>query len=170
MPGSPADALDRRIGALRDFAAQAAAAGSVPARALLAHGREWAGAPLPSRYSPGPAKACFHNAWASASRSARLAYCEGWATPGLPGLDIPMEHAWLVDVRTGTVIERTWAWDPREPCAYLGLAIPLPVVREARRRASASVLFGDWARAGWFHERGLTDAVALTESLPGGRG
>lgn len=140
-----------------------------PAKALIEHGRVWVGSTLPSRQRRGMAKACFQNAWASASRSVNLVYCEGWAVSGTLGLALPMEHAWLVDIRSGTVIERTWDSDPKRPNFYFGLAVPASTVREAHRRSgdmTTAVLFGDWARNGWFHREGMADSAALTATLP----
>lgn len=141
---------------------------NMPARALTDHGRLWVGSTLPKRMSKGVIKGCFQNSWASASRSAHLVYAEGYAISGTLGLAIPMEHAWLIDTRDGSVIERTWDSDPARPNVYFGVAIPSSVMREAFRisRESTAVVTGDWARRGWFHRERLAEAAELTASLP----
>lgn len=143
---------------------------NIIAQSLRDYGRVWVGSTLPARMTRGVQKGCFQNSWASASRSAHLVYAEGYAISGTLGLSLPMEHAWLVDIRTGTVIERTWDSDPKRPNVYLGLAVPAATMKEAFRmsRESTAVVTGDWARRGWFHRERLAEAAELTASLPQG--
>lgn len=141
---------------------------NVPAKALHEHGRLWVGSTLPARMRRGVIKGCYQNSWASASRSKHLVYAEGFAISGTLGLGIPMEHAWLVDTRTGEVYERTWDSDPDNPNFYLGLALSASTMREAFHisRESTAVIAGDWARHGWFFRVRLAEAVEFTASLP----
>lgn len=138
---------------------------------LTVHGHTWAGSHLPARYSRGMMKACYQNSWAKVARSKRLVYCEGMAMSA--HLGVPMAHAWVYDPDDGTVIETTWETSPNDPFqhAYLGLALPADLVREARARSRRfqiiSVMDGDWARDGWFHREGWQTAVEYTRETVG---
>lgn len=83
---------------------------------------------------------CYDNAYWLATRSkGELRYVEGLATRY-----ITTDHAWCVTAN-GTVVDPTWAEleGDIKPSAYLGVVIPLPFVRAARRRPDgASALFG----------------------------
>lgn len=141
--------------------------GSAPLLAM--HGKVWLGSHLPARYTRGMAKACYQNTWAKVARSKTLIYCEGYGVSA--DLGVPMMHAWAYDPDTRSVIETTWKTDPEHPFlhAYLGLAIPTDIVREARARSRRqdiiSVMDGDYARSGWFHREAWREAVALTSEL-----
>lgn len=135
------------------------------AAALSEHGQVWQGSCL-GRSRRGIPQHCYANAYASAVRSSALLYAEGWALNGELGFPLPIAHAWLIDTRTGNVIERTWNPNPAREHAYLGLVVPSRVLREAVRRAQGltmEVLAGDWARDGWVAEHGLGEIIAANQ-------
>lgn len=166
---APVDDSDQ--GRLRQFTAFAhwLAGGHGTARdSIIDHGRTWTGSILPSRMTRGAIGRCYDNAWHTARRSPHLMYVEGFAASGTLGMDLPIEHAWLCDTRTGDIIERTWDCDPARPNLYFGLAIPADIVRQARAisRESVAVIFGDWSRRGWWTDNGLPRAIEATRALP----
>ena len=111
---------------------------------------------------------CYTNAWAMARKNPELAYCEGVAMAA--DLPIPLSHAWCLHIPTMTVIETTW--EAGEGTAYLGLVFPDKTVKEALRLSKpagiVSILDGDWARRGWFHQRdNAQTAISRTCELTG---
>lgn len=138
-----------------------------PLALVAAHGYEWVGSTLPARFTRGIPKHCYHNAWERVRRSTTLAYCEGYAMSSR--LPLPVEHAWIVDLKTGLVIEPTWDTKKTdETFYYKGLIIPHDIVREARRRSgkhTIAVLEGEWARKGWFGQHGADATIAYTQQV-----
>ena len=99
--------------------------------ALLENGQRWVGSSLPRKYRKGLMSYCYYNAWESVRRSKHLEYCEGYAIAGDIGIPIPFDHAWVVDRRTGKVVERTWVNNAEKPNVYVGFVIPRDIVRTA---------------------------------------
>lgn len=66
-------------------------------------------------------KECYSNATHMAlDNPKQYDYVEGvYASPHLP---FPIEHAWLVDKNTGTVVDPTLGWQPK--ARYVGVAYP----------------------------------------------
>lgn len=137
-------------------------------RLLAEEGHLWHGSHLPANMSRGAAKACYQNSWKRAQASSHLVYCEGLALDA--AIPLPLAHAWLLDTRTGKVIETTWKAGPE--ITYLGLAIPNQLVKEGLERSArmqvVSILEGDWARSGWFHRKETAQqAIDYTHALTG---
>jgi hypothetical protein len=75
---------------------------------------------LPAGMSPGVPKECYSSAYLACARVPGYRYVEGYAmTEGL----YPIEHAWVRDTETGTLIDPTWAslTNAHKPTVYLGL-------------------------------------------------
>lgn len=82
-------------------------------------------APFPTELAPhrGPERACYQNAARLAAATSGLCYVEGYADAGLASGALLAEHAWTVDIVTGTVVDPTW--EHRHDAAYLGVVIPI---------------------------------------------
>jgi len=157
---SPATAGDghEATDAITPLVAMSANAGDPVARFLLDHGHLWHGSTL-GRSHRGTPQQCYANSWNSVRRSTHLQYCEGWAHP--EHFSIAVRHAWIVDSRTNTVIERTWPTGPN--AHYLGVVIPRAIAAEAKKRSSPvtlEVLYGEWARDDWLTGTGQLPAIA----------
>ena len=107
-------------------------------RLLLAHGREWTPAPLPSRFARRLPKRCFGNALGLANQAKGLAYCEGYAISGYVGLPLPVEHAWCVSA-DGTVVDPTWT--DSDASVYFGIAFAPAFAKSAAKRNGGAVVF-----------------------------
>jgi hypothetical protein len=85
-------------------------------------------------------KYCFDNAyWLAVASKGQLRYVEGLATR-----IISCSHAWCSDA-DNRVVDPTWAALDGDytPSAYLGVVVPLPIVRRTRKLTEgASALWG----------------------------
>lgn len=107
---------------------------------LLQHGTFWEPQPLPEKWKAkidAWPKACFDNSYRLARKSrGQLRYVEGMAT----GV-IAVEHAWCVD-QDGRVVDLTWGSfrTVGMGASYMGVAIPLDVVKLYRSKHNTSAL------------------------------
>jgi len=148
------DAVD----AITALVTMSAHAGDLVALFLLDHGHLWHGSTL-GRSHRGAPQQCYANAWNSVRRSTHLHYCEGWAHP--EHFSIAVRHAWILDSRTNTIIERTWP--AGVGARYLGVVIPRAIAADAKKRSSPvtlEVLYGDWARDHWLTRTAQLTAIA----------
>jgi hypothetical protein len=66
------------------------------------------------------ARCCFRNAWRDLTEAGEdWRYCEGYAAS--PDLMLPIHHAWLVNVHTLAVRDRTPAWAKPRGAIYWGI-------------------------------------------------
>ncbi len=131
--------------------------------ALRDHAATWVGGECKHPFRNGPRGYCYYNSWKSARSNDNLEYCEGLAWKN--DLPIALEHAWILDKRTGNVIDRTWR-DVEDAC-YVGFVIPKEDVAESLRRSphTYGVLASDWMRQGWFMRTRLDAAIAYTREM-----
>lgn len=98
---------------------------------LLANGEHWtarddAASIRLARHHGLVSKQCFYNAQLLALAQSQLyLYAEGIALSV-----VPLEHAWLIDRKTGKVIDPTWVRSEadveKRPVDYFGIAVPTP--------------------------------------------
>lgn len=107
---------------------------------VLAEGRTFFPAPLPSDVEPTEVNECFRNAlmlaWGSYKR---FTYCEGYGFAGV----LPTMHAWVTD-ESGLAIDPTWSFCDGSQ-EYYGIEFPLEFVKETTARTGYYGLLGnDW--------------------------
>jgi len=102
-----------------------------PADYLEHEGQEFDVPNEPPQIKLGTPKECYSNSanmalgWPSGPRN-KYDYAEGlYASPHLP---FPIEHAWLVDKKTGTVVDPTLGWQPK--ARYFGVRYPTTFVKK----------------------------------------
>lgn len=118
---------------------------------LMAHGRYFLSAPLPSRMRRGTVKQCYANAQKSVVQAVRrgrppLTYVEGFACSGGLSVAIPMQHAWLVDGE-GRVVDPTWEF-PERSC-YFGVPFAADYVVSRKDRFGGYDSLLDDRRDAW---------------------
>lgn len=98
-------------------------------RLLLKYGHAFEASPLPDDVSVMQERCCYLNSYTLAvDQPERFTYFEGYAST-LRGNGWGTAHAWCID-RQRRVADPTWAnFASDRPGAYLGLAIPLAVVK-----------------------------------------
>jgi len=74
--------------------------------AVLALGKPYTGSPRPPAMHRRTPKQCFMNSYRMSKRHPNLVYCEGYAVSHISPL--PVQHAWLIDMNTGKVVDLTW--------------------------------------------------------------
>jgi hypothetical protein len=105
---------------------------------LLREGEGFELKPLPQGAGAGTPGRCYANCHELATRyPERYAYCEGIAAAGY---GVPLEHAWLLDLSDGHVVDPTW--HDESAGLYLGVAVAPEYLTSAFCR-SGSVLH-DW--------------------------
>lgn len=102
---------------------------------------------------------CFANSLQRALQDPdRYAYCEGYAL----GTVIPLLHAWVHDLETGTTFDPTW---PAPGTAYRGIVFDTRWAEQATlERGYYSVL--DNYQQRWPLLRGLPDGAVITPTRP----
>ena len=98
-------------------------------RLLLKYGQTFDASPLPDDIAVMQKRCCYLNSYTLAvEQPARFTYFEGYASM-LRDNGCGNAHAWCVD-REARVVDPTWAnFTSDRPSAYLGLPIPLAVVK-----------------------------------------
>lgn len=111
-----------------------------PADFVLREGVNFTPAVLPDKYAHrlGIPKHCYDNAYHLARTShGKLRYVEGYAQAMLA-----VHHAWTVD-DNDQVVDPTWLLGnpdhPLEDAVYVGVPIPIPVIRAVRKATPDSV-------------------------------
>lgn len=102
---------------------------------LLKYGKSFEAPAAPPPITLMKPKMCYENAaMQSTVFMGDYDYAEGYVFP--PGL-IPIQHAWNVDRKTGTVVDFTMGWLPK--AAYYGVTVP---ERKLRQELSTSGIYG----------------------------
>lgn len=125
-------------------------------RLLLEYGETFEASPLPKDVAVMQKRCCYLNSYTLAvEQPERFTYFEGYAsTLGANGCGT--DHAWCVN-REGRVIDPTWAnLASDRPGAYLGMPIPLAVVKPYAYFESCGTFDG------WLRER----REEMTTELP----
>ncbi|MFC0385144.1 hypothetical protein [Muricoccus vinaceus] len=97
---------------------------------LLREGQHYELKDRPSSLDAGIPGRCYANCYKVAMRAPeRYAYCEGMAEAD----GIPFEHAWLLDLQDGRIVDPTWLDDTAG--AYIGVAVARSYLATAFRRS-----------------------------------
>lgn len=136
----------------------AGAAAATLHRYVLANGKFYKPAKLPSKYRRGTIKFCYGNSLHRVRSHPELTYVEGFAYtgPGFPAFD----HAWCV-TEDGTVVDTTL---PKVGVAYFGVAFDRETVlrhlergnRNSRPRIMGPDFFDpdvEWKGGNWYGRR-----------------